>query len=188
MSLFTKYLTIIQEAYYGKKPRGKSSEYLTVPIRPEREEPAYIPQAYKFDDDDLSHLSDKELQERELERRKSNEEPKQKYVDPYEEYNRQKRDEINIQTLSGKLLSNPHFNEIQKIKIFNDPELAYTYALHFKNNIVRRDFKVNTITLDELKDIEKTISKNYEYSSKYAENVLEIPVGEFKKRVKERRY
>ena len=188
MSLFTKYLTIIQEASYNKNKQERSGGKLSVQFDPEEfEKGLNYPKTYEFKGDEFTDLSDEEIQQKEIERQKKVFDTTIQNIDPDEKYNKIKFDEINAQTLSGKLqVGNYVFNASQKRIIFKDAELAYIYALHFRKNIVTEDFN-DFISKDDVKKIEEIISKDYDLSNSYAKNVLNIKVNEFKSRIKNRK-
>lgn len=182
MSLFNKYLAIIQEATYKKEKSGRE---LSVQFDPDKfERGLNYPKTYEFQGDTYSDLSDEEIQRKEIERQKKVFDTIIQNIDPDEEYNKMKADHIDSQTLSGKLqIPNYSFSSNQKRIIFNDPDLAYTYALHFKKNIKNKVFN-DFITEQDVKRIENTIVKDYSISNLYAKNVLGMPVNEFVKKVK----
>ena len=187
MSLFNKYLTIIQEASY-KKEKKNSAQFLTVSFDPEEfEKKLNYPKTYEFKGDNETNLSDEEIHQREMEKQNKGFETSISYTDPDEKYNKLKSNEINSHTLSGKLqVGNYSFTGYQKRMIFSDPDLAYTYAIHFKYNIKNEDFNDN-ISEEDMEKIEYTISKDYFYSNLYAKNILNIPLDKFKGRVKNRK-
>jgi hypothetical protein len=184
MSLFNKYLSIIQEANYNKT-KERSGGKLSVQFDPDKfERELSYPKTYEFKGDEYSNLSDEEIQKKEIERQKKVFDTIIQNVDPDEKYNKMKEDQIDSQILSGKLqVGNYSFTSNQKRIIFSDPDLAYTYALHFKDNIKNKDFN-NFISKEDVKKIENTIVKDYSLSNLYAKKVLDIPVNEFIKNKK----
>ena len=188
MSLFKKYLTIIQEATYNKNKQEKSGGKLSVQFDPDKfERELNYPKTYEFKGDEYTNLSDEEIQQKEIERQKEVFNTVIQNVDPEEKYKKMKADQIDSQTLSGKLMiRNYSFDSNQKRIIFSNAEYAYIYALHFKNNIKKEKFN-KYITKEDFEKIEDTISKNYEYSLLYANNVLDVPVSEFKSRIRNRK-
>ena len=160
MSLFTKYLTIIQEAYYGKK------DQLTVSGKDVFNQEKQINQLYvpgQYIPKDESNLSEKEIQKR-IAEKEMEKEKREVYVDPEAEYKKQQQLKITPQTLFGKLQNKKYFFQpLEMEQIYKDPELSYMYASSNR-------FKKDEINIRE--KLESIISTDYEWALKYAINVL----------------
>lgn len=176
MSLFTKYLSIIQEAYYGKKQKDQLTVSGKDVFNQEREiNQLYVPGQYIPKDE--SNLSEKEIQKR-IAEKEMEKEKREVYVDPEAEYKKQQQLEITPQTLFGKLQKKKYlFQQSEMEQIYEDPELSYMYASSNR-------FKEDEINIRE--KLESIISTDYEWALKYAINVLKSKwTGKFKKQAEE---
>jgi hypothetical protein len=148
MSLFNKYLTIIQEATKNRVPLYTKDYHRNT----KGEDKLTIQGRVLSDENEMTFPS-----------QYSGERPEfTQTIDPYAEYNKQKEDDIDDTKLFGKIKSKLDLKLDQMEKIYEKPSLSYLYVQYFKPT----DKSI-------IEKLEKSILKDFKFIVKY-ESLLKL--------------